>query len=91
MNSNELLSFGQALYYLKDGKKLAREGWNGFGMFIYYVPEASYTPFTDVEKGAFELRDVPYGAFIAMKTNKGNVVPWVASQTDILSDDWYIS
>ena len=29
-----------------------------------------------------------YGAYIAMKTAQGNVVPWLASQTDVLADDW---
>lgn len=33
---------------------------------------------------------VYYGAYIAMKTTQGNVVPWVVSQTDILAEDWFI-
>ena len=33
---------------------------------------------------------VEYGAYIAMKTTQGNVVPWLASQTDMLAEDWMI-
>ena len=34
---------------------------------------------------------VEYGAYVAMKTAQGNVVPWLASQTDLLAEDWYIA
>ena len=53
------------------------------------VFEAACRP-TDVAKEAFGGEKVPYGAYIAMKTAQGNVVPWLASQTDMLADDWYI-
>ena len=64
------MSFGHAVVALKEGKKVARAGWNGKGMF----PDDM----------------VPYGAYIAMKTVQNNVVPWLASQTDILADDWSV-
>ena len=81
--------FGTALRFLGEGYKVARSGWNGKDMFLYYVPAASYHPCTDIAKEAFGGADVPYGAYIAMKTAQGNVVPWLASQTDMLGDDWY--
>lgn len=84
------MSFGLAIEAAKMGKKIARAGWNGKGMFLYHVPAAAYPPCTEVAKEAFGGSDVPYGAYIAMKTAQGNVVPWLASQTDMLSDDWYI-
>ena len=84
------MSFGLAIEAAKKGKKIARAGWNGKGMFLYHVPAAAYPPCTDVAKEAFGGEDVPYGAYIAMKTAQGNVVPWLASQTDMLADDWYI-
>ena len=91
MCKNGSLNFGNAIVFLKEGKKLARKGWNGKGMFLYYVPAASYPAMTDVAKAEFgENGMVPYGAYIAMKTAQGNVVPWLASQTDMLSDDWII-
>lgn len=84
------MSFGLAIEAAKMGKKIARAGWNGNGMFLYHVPAAAYAPSTDVAKEAFGGENVPYGAYIAMKTVQGNVVPWLASQTDMLADDWRI-
>lgn len=84
------MNFGLAIEAAKKGKKIARAGWNGKGMFLYHVPAAAYPPSTEVAKVAFNGENVPYGAYIAMKTAQGNVVPWLASQTDILADDWYI-
>ena len=84
------MNFGLAIEAAKMGKKIARAGWNGKGMFLYHVPAAAYPPTTDVAKEAFGGENVPYGAYIAMKTAQDNVVPWLASQTDMLADDWYI-
>lgn len=84
------MNFGQAIEALKQRKKVARKGWNGKGMFLYYVPSASYPPSTDIAKEAFGGQNVPYGAYIAMKTAQGNVVPWLASQTDVLAEDWEV-
>ena len=80
--------FGEAIKRLKEGKAVARNGWNGKGMFLYYVPVANYQPCTEIAKKAFANQPVPYGAYIAMKTAQGNVVPWLASQTDVLAEDW---
>lgn len=93
MNPDEIniveFGFGTALEELKAGSKVARSGWNGEGMFIYYVPAASYPAQTEIAKEHFG-ETVPYGAYIAMKTAQGNVVPWLASQTDVLADDWQV-
>ena len=87
---DEVMDFGVALMNLKDGHRVARKGWNGKGMFLYHVPAAAYPPCTDVAREAFGGEPVPYGAYIAMKTAQGNVVPWMASQTDMLAEDWII-
>lgn len=88
------MDFGEAIRALKAGDKVAREGWNGKGMFLYYVPAAAY-PAQRNEKGTmlgmFPDDMVPYGAYIAMKTAQNNVVPWLASQTDVLADDWTLA
>lgn len=69
------LSFGDAITYLKLGYKVARAGWNGKGMYIYL----------DSGKGAM----VAYDPFIIMYTAGGTMQPgWLASQADILSEDW---
>ncbi len=83
------MNFGKALEALKQGKKVTRKGWNGKGMFLYYVPVGRYPARTDIAKSiAAEDGKVDYGAYIAMKTAQGYVVPWLASQTDLLGDDW---
>ena len=82
-------SFGGAISLLKNGKKVCRAGWNGKGMFLYYVPANSYPAQTEAAKATFGDM-VPYGAYIAMKTAQDNVVPWLASQTDVLADDWQV-
>jgi hypothetical protein len=76
------MNFGQALEALKNGSKLARSGWNGKNMFIYYVPEG----FTELN--GISVKCDPY---IAMLTAQNTVVPWLASQTDLLTDDWSIA
>jgi hypothetical protein len=83
------MNFGQAIEAMKGGLKVSREGWNGKGMFLYYVPAQSYPAVTDIAKATFG-ETVPYGAYIAMKTAQNNVVPWLASQTDVLAEDWTI-
>lgn len=86
--------FGSAIYLLKTGKKVARAGWNGKDMFLYYVPAASYPMqrnSLETMGGIFPDDMVPYGAYIAMKTAQGNVVPWLASQTDVLAVDWCLA
>lgn len=85
------MDYSKALYELKKGKKLARHGWNGKHMFIYYVPRGEYPPHTEIAK---ELANtdglVPHEAYIAIKTVRGTVVPWFCSQTDMLAEDWFI-
>jgi hypothetical protein len=85
------MNFSQALTELKDNQCVSRSGWNGKNMFLYLVPANSYPAQTGAAKRYWgEDGLVPYGAYIAMKTAQGNVVPWLASQTDILADDWGI-
>lgn len=83
------MPFGLAVEAMKKGKKVARTGWNGKGMFLYYVPANTYKAQTEAARSHFG-DEVPYLAYIAMKTAPGEVVPWLASQTDVLADDWAI-
>lgn len=82
------MNFGQAIECLKNGKKLAREGWNGVGIFIaLQLPDAN---------SANSVNTLPY-IYIdtrELKTNNPKApygrVPWTPSQTDMLSEDWVI-
>jgi hypothetical protein len=85
------MTFGGALVMLKQGLKVTRAGWNGKGMFIYHVPENHYPASNNAHGtmlGEFPDDMVPYREYLAMKTAQGDVVPWVASQTDVLAEDW---
>lgn len=67
-------NFGWALDSLWAGKRVFRAGWNGQGMYL-----ALQTP------DAGSKMTAPY---IYIRTPKNDLVPWVASQTDLLADDW---
>lgn len=84
------MNFGLAIEAMKKGYRVARRGWNGKGMFLYYVSEGKYPAKMESIKGKYENDLVPYDPYIAMKTANDTIVPWLASQTDILSDDWVI-
>lgn len=86
------MDFGEAIRCLKQGNRVARDGWNGKGMFLYYVPANKYPYTTSIGQSIADADgNVEYGAYIAMKTAQGNVVPWLASQTDVLAEDWVLS
>lgn len=70
----ELSGFGWALGMLRQGRKVARAGWNGKGMWLaLQVPDAN------------SKMTLPY---VYMSTAQGDLVPWLASQTDVLAEDW---
>ena len=85
------MSFGLAVEAVKKGHKVARAGWNGKGMFLFLVPgstiKVNRAPLLSVYPEGTEIN---YHAHIDMKTADDKVVPWLASQTDVLADDWYI-
>lgn len=70
-----IYSFSEVLDKMKaEGGRFAREGWNGKGMFIELQRPDADSKMT-----------LPY---IFMKTAQGDLVPWLASQTDLLAEDW---
>ena len=86
---SENMTFGQALEALKAGMKVSRAGWNGKGMFVYYVPADSYPARTPTAKAYFgDDALVPYNAYLAIKNVDNSVSTWVPSVNDCLSEDW---
>ena len=84
-------NFSQALILLKGGSKVARAGWNGKGMFLFLVPGSTFIVNRPPLLGIYpEGTSIDYRPHIDMKTAQGDVVPWVASQSDLLCDDWEI-
>lgn len=88
------MSFGHAVAALKAGNKVARAGWNGKGMFLILVPATVGIKFNaNTPYGKAVGTDAPgtINAHIDMKTATGEFQPgWLASQTDMLADDWSI-
>lgn len=73
------LSFGKALEHLKAGRRVARKGWNGKGMWLILIPAEMVG----------ELYEHDTDDCIGMKTAGGTMQPgWLASQADLLSEDW---
>lgn len=84
-----LYDFSSALEDIKDGRKVARKGWNGKGMFVFLVPGSTFTVNRPPLLGIYpEGTQINYHAHIDMRTNDGKIVPWLASQADLLADDW---
>lgn len=103
------LSYGEALEAVKKGKLIAREGWNGKGMFVFQRAEiqlniADFFSINTLPKGVkdyYELKNQPiekasdvtinFTAYLCMKAADDSIVNgWLASQTDMLSNDWQI-
>ena len=74
------MNFGQALEALKNGNRVCRRGWNGKKMWLRIV-----IPGGDAKDYDLGYENLPY---IEMKTADDKLVPWLASQTDVLAEDW---
>lgn len=72
----DTMNFGEALLCIKKGRRIARKGWNNKGMWLELQTPTELSKMT-----------LPY---IYMKTADDNLVPWLASQTDILAEDWEV-
>lgn len=85
------MDFGKAIEALKQGQRVARAGWNGKGMFLFLVNGSNFVvnrePLLSIMG---EGTVVTYCPHIDMKTADEKVVPWLASQTDVLAEDWEI-
>lgn len=85
------MNFGQALELIKQGSKVARSGWNGKGMFIFLVNGSTFTVNRPPLLGIYpEGTVINYCPHIDMRTADGSIVPWLASQTDMLAEDWEV-
>ena len=84
------MNFEQALSQIKLGYKVARDGWNGEDMFLFLVPGSTFKVNRPPLLGIYpEGTKIDYHAHIDMKTTTGEIVPWIASQSDLLAEDWW--
>lgn len=93
------LTFGEAIEALKRGKRVARRGWNGKGMFLFLLPANDGIPTTAIHDPA--LRQViedevggdtfdALGSIRMLTADRKILTGWLASQTDMLCEDWEI-
>ena len=76
------LTFGDALHYLKLGNRVARSGWNGKGLWLEIQRPDAHSKMTL----AYVFLNYPDDA----QNTPGARVPWLASQTDMLAEDWAV-
>jgi Protein of unknown function (DUF2829) len=90
------MDFGLALNALKQGKHIARRGWNGKGMYLAY--QKGYPDGIAINRNTAEATGILEGTrcyflpYIMMKVvaSEPTFVPWLASQTDVLAEDWEV-
>jgi hypothetical protein len=82
------MSFGLAIEAMKQGHRVSRAGWNGKGMWLCLVNGYTYNP-SSIDSAVYALgcKKLPW---IGMKTADNGFVPWLASQTDMLAEDWTV-
>ena len=90
------MTFGMAIEAMKMGKKVARAGWNGKGMYVWIMPGSTVKDCKTITDPHLKAIDEAEGEIrflgsVRMRTATGDVLTgWLASQTDMLSDDWMI-
>ena len=88
--ATEGMSFGLAIEALKLGRHVARAGWNGKGMFLYLIKGSDLQSGLKYGFGEY-LGEPEFVSTICMKTADNKLVAgWLASQTDMLADDWQL-
>jgi hypothetical protein len=86
------VDFSQALAAVKSGSRIARTGWNGPGQFV--VHQAGYPDGIAINANTARATGIPQGTvqkfapYLMMRNAQGVFVPWLASQGDLLADDW---
>ena len=90
------MTFGGAIAALKQGKKVTRQGWNGKGMWLCLKPGTMVKSEWCHDEALKEIADNNGGEIealgtICMKTADNKILSgWLASQTDVLSNDWIV-
>jgi hypothetical protein len=87
------MDIGEAVKALKDGKHVSREGWNGQGMWLAYqlgYPQGvAVNAQSALALGVTEGTVCRFRPYVTLCAADGSFVPWVASQSDLLAEDWF--
>lgn len=97
---NEKVNFGKAIEALRQGKRIARKGWNGKGMFVFkqipaeisldIIPNMQSIPRTVKDHMIKTGTTLKYTNQMAIVNSDGRVDSWVASSSDTFAEDWII-
>jgi hypothetical protein len=89
------MDFGEALQALRSGERITRAGWNGPGQFVVF--QKGYPDGIAINANTAEATGIAEGTvrrfrpYLMFQTVDGSFVPWVASQSDLLAEDWRIA
>ncbi|WP_321814594.1 MULTISPECIES: DUF2829 domain-containing protein [unclassified Paraburkholderia] len=87
----QALTFGDALVLLKAGKKLARRGWNGQGMFVFLVSGSTFRVNRAPLLGIYpEGTEINYRPHLDLRAADGSIATWAPSGSDALANDWMV-
>lgn len=81
-------NFGEAIKYLKRGFKVARKGWNGKGMFLFLAKSTDIETDADLSCCKDMQGDLVLPSIVMKTADNHFCVGWLASQTDMLCEDW---
>lgn len=85
------MNFGQALEALKEGRKLARTGWNGKNMYVFLVDGSNFVVSRQPLLALLgEGTAVTYKPHLDMVHADGSIGVWTAVTNDILAEDWQV-
>ena len=89
--SAKAISFSIALDALKRGGRIAREGWNGKGMYVFLADDLEFRTEADISECYDKEDGVEVSEVMILRTAQGTFQPgWLATQSDILANDWYV-
>lgn len=96
----ENLNFGQAIEALKQGKRVARQGWNGKGLFVFMqvpaeiseeiIPKMQSLPQSVKDEFAKRGKSISYSNQMALVDTNNQISGWAPSSSDTLAEDWVI-
>lgn len=91
-----MMAFGDAISALKEGKKISRIGWNGKGMYLWLLPPSTIKSEWCKDEHLKKLAEANggeiecLGSIRMLTADKKVLTGWLASQTDILAEDWIV-
>lgn len=88
------MHIGDAVQNMLEGRRVARSGWNGKGMWLVY--QRGYPDGIPINRNTSEATGIPEGSverfdpYVMMRTAGGTFIPWLCSQADLLATDWVV-